>query len=199
MTADCPARAPLRRHHSRPECFQRDAPRFSFHPNSQPGTGRRRSRGRRGRANFFQARPRKSKEIQGKQIWIFLDFLGFLRPILDFSMGYTESKSKKLDPPKCSDRPSAPFPRDMPQRQGMRYARRSLSRPWRSERRDDGLRPRRALPPDLVGSRLPAPCHFRARNQSFQGFAAPFAGAMRRSCRAVRRAQKPSSRVQRGD
>jgi hypothetical protein len=34
----------------------------------------------------------------------------------------------------------------------------------------------RARAPDLVGSRLPSPYHFRARIQSFQGVAAPFPG-----------------------
>jgi len=34
----------------------------------------------------------------------------------------------------------------------------------------------RARVPDLVGSRLPSPYHFRARIQSFQGIAAPFPG-----------------------
>ena len=35
---------------------------------------------------------------------------------------------------------------------------------------------RTALVPDLVGSRLPSPYHFRARIQSFQAVAAPFPG-----------------------
>src|SRR5271155_1973036 len=34
----------------------------------------------------------------------------------------------------------------------------------------------RSRVPDLVGSRLPSPYHFRARIQSFQGVATPFAG-----------------------
>ena len=34
----------------------------------------------------------------------------------------------------------------------------------------------RSRVPDLVGSRLPSPYHFRARIQSFQGVAAPFPG-----------------------
>src|SRR5271155_1093953 len=37
-------------------------------------------------------------------------------------------------------------------------------------------RPAAAGVPDLVGSRLPGPYHFRARIQSFQAFAAPFPG-----------------------
>ena len=39
-----------------------------------------------------------------------------------------------------------------------------------------GPRQPRARVPDVVGSGLPSPYHFRARIQSFQGVAAPFAG-----------------------
>jgi len=36
-----------------------------------------------------------------------LDFLGFLRPILGFSMGYGQSKAKKFDPDEPRRRPAA--------------------------------------------------------------------------------------------
>ena len=47
------------------------------------------------------------------------------------------------------------------------------------ERGQRGQRPRLqrlALVPHIVGRSLPGPCHFPARIQSFQSFAAPFAG-----------------------
>ena len=46
----------------------------------------------------------------------------------------------------------------------------------------------RARVPDLVGSSLPGPYHFRARIQSFQAFAAPFPGELRFAVRSSRAA-----------
>jgi hypothetical protein len=43
-------------------------------------------------AKSVQAKQRKTKENQGKSAWIFLDFLGFLRPFWAFSMGYERSE-----------------------------------------------------------------------------------------------------------
>jgi hypothetical protein len=60
----------------------------------------------RPRPNFSkpdQARPRKTKKKTGKIklgfSWIFLDFLGFLRPIRGFSIGYEQSGRKKFSRP----------------------------------------------------------------------------------------------------
>src|SRR5271165_5882271 len=51
---------------------------------------------------------------------------------------------------------------------------------------------RRALARDLVGETLPSPFHFRARNQSFQPFAAPFPGVP--CCREAVPRRHPGSR-----
>jgi hypothetical protein len=45
-------------------------------------------------AKFFQAKPKKTKKNQEKPRKKSLDFLGFLRPNRDISMGYRDSQGK---------------------------------------------------------------------------------------------------------
>src|SRR5208337_2662594 len=47
------------------------------------------------RAKLLQAQSKPVQAGPRKRAWIFLDFLGFLRPIRAFSAGYEQSKPKK--------------------------------------------------------------------------------------------------------